>query len=65
MKINDDKDFFKMTEESLLLAIWSLTKVPPEVAPRESILRCIERVIDDWYDNFREPEKNSEDDSSN
>ena len=62
MKINDDEESFRMTDENLLLAIWALTKVPPEVSPRQSVLRCIERVINDWYDNFREAQKNSEDD---
>jgi hypothetical protein len=52
-----------MTSEELLLAIWSLIKVPPEVSPRESILMCIERIVNDWYDNFTEMEIDSENNS--
>ncbi len=43
-----------MTPEMFLLSIWSLTKVPESVSPRDSVLRCIKTVVNDWYDNYRE-----------
>lgn len=49
-----DINKMKMTDQDLLLAVWSLTKVPEKQSLPEIKLACIERIVDEWYDNYKD-----------